>query len=296
MEDVIGYDALRPVDGHSAIYDLPCPLCGPQRRSETNRRRKVLRVWQTAPGFLTYSCARCSAHGYVRADQNERQLRVGPREPRAAERSTPVDAVATRREKARWLWNSRQPIRGSPAETYLRHARVYRGPLPPTLGFLPSRARHPPAMIAAFGMAEEAEPGIIAISAGAVCGVHLTRLAPDGKGKAGTETDKIMVGTPHGSPIIVAPPTDLCGLAITEGIEDALSVYEATGLEAWAAGAASFMPALAEAVPRWIECITIVVDDDPAGHANAGALAESLERRGADVRLVVPAQLSRPVT
>jgi hypothetical protein len=157
------------------------------------------------------------------------------------------------------------------------------------LGFLPGHADHPPAMIAAFGMVEEAEPGIISIAAAAVMGVHLTRLAPDGNSKAGTESDKIMVGAPLGSPIVVAPPDDLGGLAIAEGIEDALSVHEATGLGAWAAGAASFMPALAEAVPKWIECITVVVDDDDAGYSNSNALAEHLEQRGFPVRLVVPA-------
>ena len=61
-------------------------------------------------------------------------------------------------------------------------------------------------------------------------GVHITRLAADGSGKAGTDRDKFMRGLARGSPIVLAPPNDLLGLAITEGIEDALSVYAATGL------------------------------------------------------------------
>jgi hypothetical protein len=142
-------------------------------------------------------------------------------------------------------------------------------------------------MIAAFGWALEPEPGILSISDTAVFGIHLTRLTRDGRKKAGTKLDKIMIGTPRGSPIVVAPPNDLGGLAITEGIEDALSVHEATGLGAWAAGAASFMPALAAAVPSWIESITVMVDDDDAGRFNADALGEGLIRRGFDVRLVI---------
>jgi len=145
-------------------------------------------------------------------------------------------------------------------------------------------------MIAAFGGASEPEPSIVCISNDAVTGVHLTRLAPDGSQKAGTETDKMMIGTPLGSPIVLAVPGDLGGLVIAEGIEDALSVHEATGLGAWAAGAASFMPALAAAVPGWIECVTILVDDDSAGRTNADALAEQLESRGFLVRLIVPPQ------
>jgi hypothetical protein len=156
------------------------------------------------------------------------------------------------------------------------------------LGFLPKRAGHPPAMIAGFGLAEEIEPGLISLPDAALAGVHLTRLAPDGRAKAGTETDKIMVGTPLGSPIVLAAPNELNGIAITEGIEDALSVHEATGLGAWAAGAASFLPALAAAVPEWIECITIWVDDDEAGRRNADALAAQLDARGFCSRLITP--------
>jgi hypothetical protein len=95
-----------------------------------------------------------------------------------------------------------------------------------------------------------------------------------------------MIGTPSGSPIVLAAPGELGGLAIAEGIEDALSVHEATGLGAWAAGAASFMPALATAVPDWIECVTIIVDDDDAGRTNADALADRLDCRGVGIRLV----------
>jgi hypothetical protein len=36
-------------------------------------------------------------------------------------------------------------------------------------------------------------------------------------GKAGTERDKIMLGSSIGHPIVRAPPNDLLGLAITEG-------------------------------------------------------------------------------
>ena len=39
-------------------------------------------------------------------------------------------------------------------------------------------------MIAAFGVPHEPEPGQLVIAEDAVCGVHITRLAPDGMGKA----------------------------------------------------------------------------------------------------------------
>ena len=102
--------------------------------------------------------------------------------------------------------------------------------------------------------------------------VHITRIAPDGLGKAGTDADKITIAPRSGLPIVLAPPNDLLGLVITEGIEDALNVHEATGLGAWAAGSASFMPALADAVPSYIEVVHVLLDDDAAGRTNSGEM------------------------
>ena len=76
--------------------------------------------------------------------------------------------------------------------------------------------------------------------------------------------------------------------AITEGIEDGLSVHEATGLGAWAAGSASRMPAMAEAVPNYIECVTVIADADEAGTTNAKKLSEALESHDCDIRLIAP--------
>jgi Toprim domain len=124
------------------------------------------------------------------------------------------------------------------------------------------------------------KPGELAIADADVRGIHITRLRDDGIGKAGTDADKVMVGMSIFSPIVVASPNDLLGLAIAEGIEDALTVHEATGLGAWAAGSASRLAALADAVPTYIECITIAADDDEAGRRHASALRERLTARG----------------
>jgi hypothetical protein len=297
MTDIISYAALEQItEHHLGTIDIPCPLCGPDRQAETNRRRKVLRVWHTVPGFMTYSCARCGVGGYARAQDAVPLRQEGMAEARAKERQAAAATSTAKRANARWLWSRRRRIEGTPAEIYLREARGYGGPLPATLGFLPASNKYPPAMIGAFGLTDEREPGVISISDEAVVGVHLTRLALDGGGKAGTDSDKIMIGAPFGSPIVLAAPGDLAGLAIAEGIEDALSVHEATGLGVWAAGAASFMPALAAAVPGWIECVTILVDDDGAGRTNADGLAEQLERRCFSVRLIVPPQTAERQT
>lgn len=296
MGETISYSLLLEWIGpRLGVYDVACPQCGPGRLLPKNRARPVLRVWHEVRGFMTYCCARCGARGYARVDGSGRLSAMNWSRLEPSARPSDERTNALRRDRARWLWSRRRPIAGTPAEIYLRRVRCYGGPLPATLAFLPSHHQHPPAMIAGFGLPDEREPAVISISDEAVAGVHLTRLAPGGASKAGTETDKIMVGRPLGSPIVVAPPNDLGGLAITEGIEDALSVHDATGLGAWAAGAASFMPALAAAVPNWIECITILVDHDEAGQSNADALAEGLERRRFSVRLVYPIAAGGPL-
>ena len=152
--------------------------------------------------------------------------------------------------------------------------RGYTGPVPATVGYLPARGRYTDAMIAAFGFAP-AEPGVIAAPK-EIIGIHLTKLTPDGN-KIATEPRKIMVGACKGRPIALAPINDLLGLAVAEGIEDALSVYSATGLGAWAAGSAGFMPALASIIPSYVEAITIYADADNAGQGNAHRLAHVSE-------------------
>ena len=64
-------------------------------------------------------------------------------------------------------------------------------------------------------------------------GAHVTKLSADGSGKSHVQRNKFMIGRGSaGFPIRIAPPNDLGGV---EGVEDDLSVHQATGL-AWAAG------------------------------------------------------------
>jgi hypothetical protein len=221
-----------------------------------------------------------------RPDPNYRPAKTGSREHPALGWSPPDQPHTTGTEtdpvvcdrarvaKARALWARRKPLN----DRYLR-ARGLRGPFPPTLGFLPARGNFLSAMIAAYGLATELEPGRLEIAPNAITAVHLTRLRPDLGGKA-EGAAKITVGRPLGSPIVLAPPNDLLGLAIAEGIEDALSVHQATGLGAWAAGAAGYMPALADAVPNYIDFVTILGHSDLTGTKNARELGARLTARG----------------
>jgi hypothetical protein len=195
----------------------------------------------------------------------------------------PVLYDADRTLVAKSLWTKSVPAKGTPVETYLKK-RSLNILLPATLRFLPPTGDYPPTMLAAFGMAQESEPGVLFVPPDAIRAIHLTRLKPDGIDKADIPNSKIILGRgASGVPIVVAPPNDLLGLAITEGIEEALSVHAATGLGAWAAGSASRMPALADAVPEFIECVKIVADDDNAGRKFSLQLAERLTSRGITV-------------
>jgi hypothetical protein len=262
-------------------------VCGPEKRTPVNQRRKVLRVWRITPTFATYRCARCDIQGYAREEGAAAPDPVELAKAKAEAQKFAATTAEAKRSKARWLWGQRRPISGTPAERYLREVRCYGGVIPATIGFLPARGDHSPAMISAFGMPHEIEPNVISISTTAVMAVHLTRLAPDGSAKAGTDTDKIMIGTPRGAPIALAAVGDLLGLAITEGIEDGLSVHEATGLGVWAAGSAAFMPGLAAAIPSYVDCTTIVADPDPDGEKFAAELKARLAERHLDHRMIV---------
>ena len=223
--------------------------------------------------------------GLDRGERSPRNILPGHSTRHAAQAAwRPSDGLSTpsahddadRVAKARYLWAQRQAL----DERYLRHSRGLYGPFPATLSTLPSRGEHAPAMIAAFGVATEPEPGTVAIADHYVMAVHLTKLTAYGSQKASGLPNKIMVGIPKGSPIVLAPPNDLLGMCITKGIEDALSAHEATGLGAWAAGSASLMPALAATVPRYIEHVSILAHRDPAGIKGANELAIRLRARG----------------
>jgi hypothetical protein len=198
-------------------------------------------------------------------------------------RRTGTDREAEQHRKASWLWSQRHPIANTVAETYLREARGITCALPPTLAYLPPlKPEHHPALVAAFALADEPEPGTLAAPQD-VGAVHLTLLAADGTSKARVKPNAITVGSPGRLPITLAPANDLLALAITEGIEDALSVHQATGLGAWAAGNAGRLLWLGRTVPAHVEAVTIFAHADEAGQRGARQLADVLAFRGVAV-------------
>lgn len=263
-------------------HDVACPICGPDRQNPANRRRPVLRVWFADPGFISYTCARCGASGYARAIG---RAEITP--PRKAQPTPKINTdPARQRDKAQWLWQQSRSIEGTPARAYLRQ-RGITAALPATLRYLaPRKSGHRHALISAFCVPFEPVPGVLHVPA--VAGIHLTLLKPDGSGKACTDRDKIMLGPSSGFPIVVAPMGESLALAVAEGIETALSISQASGLSTWAAGSAGRLPALAERIPNFVECVTIAAEPDDAGRCGAENLATRLVRRGVEVRWGTP--------
>jgi hypothetical protein len=255
MDSAISFDELRALSGGRPQVDAACPLCGPSRKTGAGRVRKVLRIWDDGDDFITFRCARCEEQGFAKDDARPRS-ESRPR-PRPAPKAEPVeDKSAT----ARFLWDRSQPASGSLVEVYLRSRGC--GVASPNIRFLPGRDGYEPAMITRFGQD------------GPVTGIHLTKLRPDGTGKADVEKPKIMLGPSVGQPLVVKDNPEHPELVITEGIEDAASFALGRSWSAWAAGSWGRM---AQIIPltSGFERVFIAFDTDQARWNKTTVLADT---------------------
>jgi hypothetical protein len=136
---------------------------------------QFLEAVETINGEPPPNTERTGVHDQDRARRKQAELEWHAAERKRRELEQ-LHHETAQRSKEHWLWSRRRPItEGSPPWLYLRK-RGYSGPIPPTLGYLVPNGEHPTAMVAAFGLAHETEPGIIAASAD-VRAVHITRLS-----------------------------------------------------------------------------------------------------------------------
>src|SRR5437868_5972006 len=97
---------LRTLNGNQAgVTDAACPNCGPDCKSEANRRRKVLRIWDD-DDFVTYKCVRCEMSGWARDESAHRTIASRPERPAAP-------PERDKAELARFLWARSSPLPGS---------------------------------------------------------------------------------------------------------------------------------------------------------------------------------------
>src|SRR5262249_31903189 len=137
-----------------------------------------------------------------------------------AERSKPSSKSDTI-DAAREMWARAQPAAGTVVETYLR-ARGYLGQIPMSIRYV--MGKHPadgglhPVMLAAALLFET--PKLV--------GVHRTYLQMDGSGKTSLAPAKMSLGTLQGAGVPLPAPASK--VAVSEGIETGLSVWQATGI------------------------------------------------------------------
>jgi hypothetical protein len=278
--------------GHTGEYVGGCPICNAGRdRFSINPKKGVFNCRVCGKGGrgpvdLEIFLGSCEFVEAVKRLTNTNSLK-GKRLPTA---HNPEAAAAHERERERdeaeqhevaaWLWAQSQPAAGSPVERYLRECRKYFGVNPPTLAYLPARDIHPHAMISAFALPNEIEPGELGAPL-KVRSVHLTKLRPDGSDRIREKQGKIIIGRPLGLPVAVSSINDGLSLVITEGIEDALAYYGEADLGAWAAGSAPFLPALVEHIPDYVTTIIIEqhVDDDQKAQRAVARLRALLTER-----------------
>lgn len=242
-------------------FRLPCPKCGSGRKEARNRVREVLGVWVKPDGREQVYCIRCGFKG-VRNTGNVTS-NVGP-----------VNMPRDKSKIARFLLSNSVHASGTPVDRYIKIGRGIGATIPSVIRYLPQKDRYPHAMITAFGQ----DPLCDGVKA-----IHLTRLSDDGLRRL----DKRMLGPVSGLPLSLAPIGVDKALYIVEGIEDALSVKQATSSGVWAAGSASHMKGLAAAIAR-IDCNPIILaDGDKAGVDGATRLIRALAAMGVRAELKV---------
>jgi len=238
-----------------------CPQC------DRGKRDTALATTHDERGIVSY-CHRC---GFTSA-QNVAPLRIVP--ARATRPAEPLEWSA----KAETIWRRTQGLRGTLGETYLQHRGCALPSRDSHLRFLPPDGRHPPSLCAAVSDVRTGKP----------ISLHFTRLAADGRGKANTARDKLLLADhrKRGGCIRLWPNDAVTGgLALAEGIESALAgAYVFTPI--WAAidaGNLAGFPVLAG-----IECLTIFADNDPAGLRAARECATRWRDAGREVRIRAP--------
>jgi hypothetical protein len=243
----------------SCTVRAPCPVCnrGPKDRA--------LSITTDERGTVSH-CFRC---GYVSAENVERR----PDMP-----SRPVPPKAEPLEwsgRAESIWRRTAPLAGTLGARYIERRGCVMPPADSDLRFLPASDKFPPSLCARITDAVTARP----------LSLHFTRLAADGRGKAGTDCDKVLLGGHRKKGGVIRLWPDECvtaALALAEGVETALAAAHVF-TPAWATvdcGNLGAFPVLAG-----IEALTIHADNDDAGLAAARTCAQRWAAAGREVRI-----------
>lgn len=255
-------------------YTGNCPVCGYQGFSVSDK--------QGTPLFKAHACG-CSQDELIQKFREDGLW--GSSQP--AKATLPTFKQARQQEPAKdsqalalRIWNESRPAKGTIVEQYL-HCRGITCPIPEVIRFHPkcwhsgSQTNHP-AMVAKVTKWDSDE--LIAI--------HRTYLKPDGSWKADVEPNKAMLGSTKGGAVHLTPAGST--LAIAEGLETALAVYQITGHPTWSGLSAGGIESLEMPPSPLAEIVLIYEDNDPVGQQKALNKANLCYREGRRVQIMTP--------
>jgi hypothetical protein len=101
---------------------------------------------------------------------------------------------------------------------------------------------------------------------------------------SGSSSPKLMLGSSKGAVMRLSPT--LPHVALSEGMEDALSVLLLTGIVCWATGGTSGLAHIT--LPSSVTQVSIFCDNDAAGRKAANQARQQLTQQGCSVRIIAP--------
>ena len=184
------------------------------------------------------------------------------------------------RRRALDLWDNARPLRGTPADHYLRRRAItllapalrYHQQTPLGRGKL---AAFRPAMIAALHERQH------------FVALQRTFLDPREPRRArDLANPRRMLGRPGRGAVMLAPATDTLGLA--EGIETALSAILLLDIPVWATLGNERLPHIA--IPDTVTRLILLPDNDRGGRIGAAKAMEAYARPGRTIEVLWPPQ------
>jgi hypothetical protein len=263
----------------SRTVDIPCPVCGPEHKGASSRR-KVLRTWTLGGDRISLHCARCDLEGWVAPDDDRGKNQTVEQRPVLPDPDDERER-ARKLEFADRIWRETYPITGTAGESYLERRGIELASVP-DYGGLRWHPRCP--------------------YDGEITGCILARFTDALTGEArGIHRRPIdgriahSLGPTRGCVIRLWPDELVTtGLVIGEGVETTLAAAtcithrNALLQPAWACGGAGNMtefPVLAG-----IEALTVLVDNDASttGQAAAYRCAQRWNAAGREVMRLIP--------
>ena len=243
------------------------------------------------------ACPVCGSRQFsVRLDAQNRPVkprcyynRCSPAAILAALRGTPLDQLrltptqdpGRNRAAAQRTWNFSQAVERTLAERYLRDRSITIKP-PACLKFNANVFHHRNSSTDFYF------PALIACaetSDGRFAGIHRTWLDPTTPDlKLGLDPKKASLGTAPGS-VVRLTPTLSDTVVLTEGIEDGLSLVQATKLTVWCTLGTNIRAV------QLLDCVRTVIlagDNDRTGQTAIQAAAKHFHANGRQVRIVYP--------